>query len=729
MARKGGDDFLATLGLKLDADGFVSGASRAIGSMVGMGDSAERTRKKIENLATAGGFALGSLAAGGAKDLGSLIRSVAGLGFALGPLTGTITLAAASIGAAFLDSRKQAREELQKMIDDLHAFEGKFSSAARKIRIGTLTDDRDSLLEKIAATPRFTVIRGSVISNADEISRMSAAATELTKRIGALANAEKDEERQKAFKTTAENLEQTKRHAKELADELKRVREESEKIREKVFYATHPELRDRGGTAREAAEAIAKIDTALHGVADKQAAQEAHDAAEQQKRDLDEILFKLHQQLDLMHEQEQQAKRNRDILLGASAGIFSGVASHVGAGAVGGVVSGAISGIAGGPLAVAAGGAQAFVSALFDLSDAEKQAREQARQFRLQLESFTDSVKEQLGLMPTLNLRIAEETRRYREYIEQLQKSAEASDEWGRKQSQVNAEVEDLNRLLALTIEQLKAEEAERRLAITQDLEVRALYAAGLTEQAEAYELVYKQQREYNQAVKDGYDAQQLAILAEVQRVEAINASIAKVQTKIDDFARAISGLQEFRNSLLLSSASLLSPTDQLTEAKRQYDEIVAKARGGDLDASGRLPGAAQTLLGFAQTVFGSGSAFQSIFQSVLSDTGDLINRFTDQKTIQEQILAELVKTREEELAKIHALIETQLTETRPPNNSPFIPPVQPDYTPVLQAQLDATMTGLTQVTNELVLVRSALADLQAAQTRSADGAAVNGVS
>lgn len=83
--------------------------------------------------------------------------------------------------------------------------------------------------------------------------------------------------------------------------------------------------------------------------------------------------------------------------------------------------------------------------------------------------------------------------------------------------------------------------------------------------------------------------------------------------------------LQSFTDSLALSGASVLSPVQQLAEAQRQYDAILALAKGGDASAIDSLPGTARTLLDAARSVYASGTRYADEFARVNRDIADIL--------------------------------------------------------------------------------------------------------
>ena len=80
----------------------------------------------------------------------------------------------------------------------------------------------------------------------------------------------------------------------------------------------------------------------------------------------------------------------------------------------------------------------------------------------------------------------------------------------------------------------------------------------------------------------------------------------------------AIRKLKEFADSLLLNTAlTPLTPTQQLAEARSQFQSTLGAARGGDLSAMQNLPGIANSFLDIARSFFASSSDYTAIFDQV----------------------------------------------------------------------------------------------------------------
>jgi len=187
------------------------------------------------------------------------------------------------------------------------------------------------------------------------------------------------------------------------------------------------------------------------------------------------------------------------------------------------------------------------------------------------------------------------------------------------------------------------AAEAFNASLTAMDLDARRLAATGFDEQSAATSLFTRQAREYAQAVKDGWSIEQLINLQEVQALEALSAAAKKASTDVIYSAnslaamadqvvevsaawqKTIDGLSEARNaaeqtanairktvdatrtlfdtlsgymkSLLVGTLSPLTKSQQVAEARSQFEDAARKAAFGDLEAGGKVTGLANTFL------------------------------------------------------------------------------------------------------------------------------------
>ena len=109
------------------------------------------------------------------------------------------------------------------------------------------------------------------------------------------------------------------------------------------------------------------------------------------------------------------------------------------------------------------------------------------------------------------------------------------------------------------------------------------------------------------------------------------SGGLGGVEDAVEDrYAREmelLKNLREYLESLGLSNLSPLTPSERLQEAQAQYNEILMRAMGGDLDALGQLQGAANSYLGEAQSYYGGVGAYSGIFEGVQSQIRAILDR------------------------------------------------------------------------------------------------------
>lgn len=94
------------------------------------------------------------------------------------------------------------------------------------------------------------------------------------------------------------------------------------------------------------------------------------------------------------------------------------------------------------------------------------------------------------------------------------------------------------------------------------------------------------------------------------------------LQKTIDKFKSFAQSLREFRDNLVLGSASILTPLQKYAESKLQFEENYTKALAGDEQAQSKLTGSAQAFLEASKGYFASSSAYTQDFNSVLEKIG-----------------------------------------------------------------------------------------------------------
>lgn len=109
------------------------------------------------------------------------------------------------------------------------------------------------------------------------------------------------------------------------------------------------------------------------------------------------------------------------------------------------------------------------------------------------------------------------------------------------------------------------------------------------------------------------------------------NTGINEINAAVEDrYARELALLEQLRDyvdSLNLSSLSPLTPEERLLEAQAQYEDLLARAMAGDLEAMAQLQQAANTYLGEAQSYYGGVGAYGNIFDQVREALMGLVDR------------------------------------------------------------------------------------------------------
>jgi hypothetical protein len=171
--------------------------------------------------------------------------------------------------------------------------------------------------------------------------------------------------------------------------------------------------------------------------------------------------------------------------------------------------------------------------------------------------------------------------------------------------------------------------------------------------------------------------------LLSLSKAFELNTEAAKRMAKEQEHAaraaereRGAQNLEQFRDSLLLSGQSTLSPIEQLAEARRQYDLMLALAGQGDASAIASIPETARALLDASRAVNASGVRYAEDFQRVTEDTARLIEALRGDQPVDD--------------------IDTIIERTD-------------DWVAIQEASLNVQQEGFTSVVDELVEVRTTL--------------------
>lgn len=153
------------------------------------------------------------------------------------------------------------------------------------------------------------------------------------------------------------------------------------------------------------------------------------------------------------------------------------------------------------------------------------------------------------------------------------------------------------------------------------------------------------------------------------------------LQSAIARLRNAIDALRESNENLLLSEVSPLSTADQFAEAERLYNETLAAAQGGDLQAIEDFASVRDQYLALAAAMYGTaGGGYQSIFQQSLQAGQDLA---TAGQAILDAIPPQMqgVEDRLDTIAEILAAIEAaQMPVVNPPGGAGDGPPTPPGH-------------------------------------------------
>ena len=192
-----------------------------------------------------------------------------------------------------------------------------------------------------------------------------------------------------------------------------------------------------------------------------------------------------------------------------------------------------------------------------------------------------------------------------------------------------------------LQLEALRKEQAKQARDFDVNLRVREAQISGDKVGALTAAAIAQQQDELDAAqelVNQGTITQDMFNrLARVldQELAAAIESVEESTTSL------LESLMDFQQSLLFGPTSTLSPTQQLEEARRQFESTRTAALGGDAAAAAELPAVSQRLLDLSRQVNASGAGFVEDFERVQSTVQLVIDQFDVQKEVQEEILVE----------------------------------------------------------------------------------------
>jgi hypothetical protein len=114
---------------------------------------------------------------------------------------------------------------------------------------------------------------------------------------------------------------------------------------------------------------------------------------------------------------------------------------------------------------------------------------------------------------------------------------------------------------------------------------------------------------------------------------------------------QARENLGQYLGTLLTGQQSPLDASERLAAARRQYEDVLALAQTGDVNAIGQLQGVSSTYLQLAQGAYGSTVQYQEIFQSVfnalasIAEVQDYNSRMLDLQTQDAQVQSDILQT------------------------------------------------------------------------------------
>jgi tape measure domain-containing protein len=123
------------------------------------------------------------------------------------------------------------------------------------------------------------------------------------------------------------------------------------------------------------------------------------------------------------------------------------------------------------------------------------------------------------------------------------------------------------------------------------------------------------------------------------KRYEAEQKVLQQQLDNVRQLQDAIKGINDYLKNLKLGQLSPLSPEDKLSEAQRQFNELLLKAQAGDAQAAAKLSQGSDAYLQAAQSYYGSGPQYAQIFQQVQAALG-LVGgmKTTDPDSVQAKI-------------------------------------------------------------------------------------------
>ncbi|MGV6875953.1 tape measure protein [Pseudochelatococcus sp. B33] len=220
-------------------------------------------------------------------------------------------------------------------------------------------------------------------------------------------------------------------------------------------------------------------------------------------------------------------------------------------------------------------------------------------------------------------------------------------------------------------------------------------------------------------AVRQGYEDQAAVLRDTVSRLQSF-----------------IKGIQQFKASLILDDAlSPFSPQQRLAEAQRQFQDIAARAMGGDQDALDQLERVSRDYLSEARSYYASSEAYYQAFNDVQTILDQSSRTAQNQLSEAEQQLAALeaqiaaltriddtVLSIEQAQAELNAAVADLATAQEQQAQADTALAVAQANLEAVRSQMDALLginqgvMSVYQAIVELTAAESALADAQRVQ-------------
>jgi hypothetical protein len=135
---------------------------------------------------------------------------------------------------------------------------------------------------------------------------------------------------------------------------------------------------------------------------------------------------------------------------------------------------------------------------------------------------------------------------------------------------------------------------------------------------------------------------------------------IGDTKEKFKEFAKS---LLSFKDSLLLGSATILTPIERYAKAKTEFETIRAKALAGDEEGLSKLQDASQTFLNVSRELYASGLQYTTDFNSVL-ETLDSAALEAKKQADKEQMQLDALNTQVGVLQNIERILTLQESRT-----------------------------------------------------------------